>query len=73
MAEKVVAHFGSQFAGMELVYEIEKIPLGTGGAVRQALRRCSTEHVFVSMAIHLILKTRHEALGKHIFANHCRA
>ena len=47
MAEKVVAHFGGQFAGMELVYEIEEIPLGTGGAVRQALERCSTDHVFV--------------------------
>lgn len=47
MAEKVVAHFGGQFAGMELVYEIENIPLGTGGAVRQALERCCTDHVFV--------------------------
>ena len=47
MAEIVVAHFGDQFAGMELVYEIEKTPLGTGGAVRQALTRCRADHVFV--------------------------
>ena len=47
MAEKVVAHFGNQFAGMELVYEIEDTPLGTGGAVRQALTRCHEGHVFV--------------------------
>ena len=39
MADKVVAHFGDQFAGMELVYEIEHTPLGTGGAVRLGLTR----------------------------------
>jgi D-glycero-alpha-D-manno-heptose 1-phosphate guanylyltransferase len=43
----VVAHFGTQFSGMELVYEIENVPLGTGGAVRQALTRCAEDHVFV--------------------------
>jgi len=47
MAEKVVAHFGDQFAGMELVYQIEKVPLGTGGAVRQALAHCCNDHAFV--------------------------
>jgi len=47
MADKVVAHFGSHYAGMELVYEIEQTPLGTGGAVRQALAQCSDDHVFV--------------------------
>lgn len=47
MADKVVKHFGDHFAGMELIYEIEQTPLGTGGAVRQALARCKTDHVFV--------------------------
>lgn len=47
MADKVVAYFGDHFAGMELVYEVEDTPLGTGGAVRQALTRCSEDHVFV--------------------------
>jgi D-glycero-alpha-D-manno-heptose 1-phosphate guanylyltransferase len=47
MADKVVAYFGDHFAGMELVYEIEETPLGTGGAVRQALARCNADHVFV--------------------------
>lgn len=47
MAEKVTSHFGGQFGGMELVYEIEETPLGTGGAVRQALTRCKADHVFV--------------------------
>ena len=47
MADKVVSHFGAYFAGMELVYEIEQTPLGTGGAVRQAMMQCGADHVFV--------------------------
>lgn len=47
LAEKVVSHFGDRFAGMELVYEIEPVPLGTGGAIRLALARCVADHVFV--------------------------
>jgi len=47
MANKVVAHFGDGIAGVELVYEIEQTPLGTGGAVRRALARCHEDHVFV--------------------------
>ena len=47
MAEKIVSHFGDRFHDVALVYEIEKTPLGTGGAVRQALERCASDHVFV--------------------------
>lgn len=47
LADKVVSHFGDRFAGMELVFEIERTPLGTGGAVRQALTQCRDNHVFV--------------------------
>lgn len=47
MAGKVTSHFGPRFAGMELVHEVERTPLGTGGAVRQALTRCREDHVFV--------------------------
>jgi D-glycero-alpha-D-manno-heptose 1-phosphate guanylyltransferase len=47
MGEKVVAYFGDSFAGVDLMYEIERTPLGTGGALRRALGRCSADHVFV--------------------------
>lgn len=47
LADMVVKHFDTRYAGMELVYEIEEIPLGTGGAVRQAMTRCKADHVFV--------------------------
>ena len=45
--EKVVDHFGDQYAGMELVYEIEHTPLGTGGAIRAALTRCVADHLYI--------------------------
>lgn len=47
MAEKIIAHFGDCYAGMELAYEVERQPLGTGGAIRAALVRCESDHVFV--------------------------
>jgi D-glycero-alpha-D-manno-heptose 1-phosphate guanylyltransferase len=47
MAEKVLDYFGKNFAGMDLAYEIETTPLGTGGAVRRSLDRCLEDHVFV--------------------------
>jgi len=47
MAEKISNHFGNEYLGMELVYEVESKPLGTGGAVRVALARCVADHVFV--------------------------
>jgi D-glycero-alpha-D-manno-heptose 1-phosphate guanylyltransferase len=47
MADKIVIYFGDRFAGMDLVYEIEQSPLGTGGAVREALGHCTADHVFV--------------------------
>ncbi len=47
MADKIITYFGSKFSGMELHYEIELTPLGTGGAIRRALTRCKEDHAFV--------------------------
>lgn len=47
MAEKISDHFGARFAGLNLAYVIEDIPLGTGGAVRLALQECTQDHVFI--------------------------
>jgi D-glycero-alpha-D-manno-heptose 1-phosphate guanylyltransferase len=47
MSEKIIKHFGESFAGIDLVYEVESKPLGTGGAIRAALARCVTDHVFI--------------------------
>lgn len=47
MAEKIIRHFGDSYLGMELEHEVESQPLGTGGAIRAALARCLTDHVFI--------------------------
>lgn len=47
MAEKVVSYFGNQHNGIEIVYEIEETPLGTGGALKAALNHCKSDHVFI--------------------------
>lgn len=47
LADKVVAHFGNRFSGIDIVYEIEDKPLGTGGAIKRAMSQCNEDHVFV--------------------------
>jgi D-glycero-alpha-D-manno-heptose 1-phosphate guanylyltransferase len=47
MADKVVSYFGYSHNGIDLVYEIEETPLGTGGALKAALRHCNSDHVFI--------------------------
>lgn len=40
MANVISQHFGSSFQDMDLFYEVEQKPLGTGGAICAALNRC---------------------------------
>ncbi len=46
-ADVIVRHFGGSFQGIELVHEIETEPLGTGGALKAALARCSGDAALV--------------------------
>ena len=47
MWEVIREHFGSVYRGMELSYSVEEIPLGTGGAIRQALAKVTDDEVVV--------------------------
>jgi len=47
MSEKISLHFGDSYLGMELTYEVEDQPLGTGGAIRAALAHCEEDHAFI--------------------------
>lgn len=47
MADKIIGHLGAQFAGIELVYEVETQPMGTGGAVAASMRRCTGDRALV--------------------------
>ena len=45
--EVIQEHFGSVYRGMELSYSVEKSPLGTGGAIQQALATLAEDEVIV--------------------------
>ncbi len=47
MRESVMMHCSAQCYGAELLFSEEETPLLTGGALKQALRMCSEEDVFV--------------------------
>ncbi len=43
----IQSHFGAAFNGVRIDYSIESTPLGTGGAIRQALAQTTEESVLV--------------------------
>jgi len=45
--EVIEKHFGAQFGGVEIDYAVEHAPLGTGGAIRNALSVAREESVLV--------------------------
>jgi D-glycero-alpha-D-manno-heptose 1-phosphate guanylyltransferase len=46
-AEVIMNYFGNSCGDIELIYEVEDTPLGTGGAIKAALTKCNTEKVLV--------------------------
>ncbi|MFN8241744.1 MAG: nucleotidyltransferase family protein [Bacteroidales bacterium] len=47
MHQKISGYFGNDFRGMKLDYSVENEPLGTGGAIAEAMRLVKNERVFV--------------------------
>lgn len=47
-SEIIVDHFGDRYQNCELVYVYEKEPLGTGGAIKEAIKFVNGEHVLVT-------------------------
>lgn len=45
--EVVKSHFGDEFQGIKITYAQEKQPLGTGGAIKFAMRKCESEQILV--------------------------
>jgi D-glycero-alpha-D-manno-heptose 1-phosphate guanylyltransferase len=45
MAEVVSSYFGSTFCGLQIDYTIETEPLGTGGALAEAIGQCSSTRI----------------------------
>lgn len=46
-AKHIIDYFGTQYKNMALIYEIEKSPLGTGGAIRASLEKCIDDYVYI--------------------------
>ncbi len=47
LSEKIIAHYGTNFEGLQISYSIEKEPLGTGGGIRLAMQQCNSKDVLV--------------------------
>lgn len=47
MGEMIQDYFGDRYAGIELRYAWEKVPLGTGGALKNSLGLCAADNVFL--------------------------
>ncbi len=47
LSENIERYFGNSFEGIQVEYSKEYIALGTGGATRQALGTCVSDHVYV--------------------------
>ncbi|CAG9469726.1 nucleotidyltransferase family protein [Campylobacter upsaliensis] len=45
--EVIQEYFKDSFLGIKIRYSIEKEPLGTGGAIKEALKLCEEEQIFV--------------------------
>jgi D-glycero-alpha-D-manno-heptose 1-phosphate guanylyltransferase len=46
-SDKIISHFGEFFAGVEIEYQVESEPLGTGGAILASLPLCQEDHVHI--------------------------
>jgi D-glycero-alpha-D-manno-heptose 1-phosphate guanylyltransferase len=46
MREVIMGHFGQRLGSVEIAYSIEDEPLGTGGAIAQALKMVESRNVF---------------------------
>ncbi len=47
LSNNITDYFGDHYKGIDLVYSIEKKPLGTGGAISKALSLTNTEEVLI--------------------------
>jgi D-glycero-alpha-D-manno-heptose 1-phosphate guanylyltransferase len=70
--EVIQQYFGSEYRGIPLSYSVEGKPLGTGGAIRQALQSIADDEVVVLNGDTLFcidlksMETNHMSCGTHL-------
>lgn len=47
LSEKIVEYYKDEFKGIKISYAKEETPLGTGGGIRNAMTKCTTDDVLV--------------------------
>ncbi len=47
LSEKIIDYYKTEFNGIKISYTTEELPLGTGGGIRLALKKCTTANVLV--------------------------
>ena len=45
--EIIVQRYGRSYKGLKIIYSIDNAPLGTGGAVREAIKKVNDNNVFI--------------------------
>ena len=46
-SECIKDYFGDEYKGISITYSLEDTPLGTGGAIKRAMKFCNEEDVFI--------------------------
>ena len=47
MGDTIIKHFGSSYGSLKIDYVLEEQPLGTGGAIKLAIEKCSNKHTYI--------------------------
>jgi len=68
-SESIKEHFGDNFRNCEIVYAIEDTPLGTGGAIKNAMNYVKDDHVVIANGDSLFLVDIREQLKFHLDNN----
>lgn len=63
--ECILSYFGNRFHDCEISYSVEKKPLGTGGAIKQALLQCTEGNIVVLNGDSLLDFRIKNLLAKH--------
>ena len=43
----IETYFGVKYNNMEIIYSVEEIPLGTGGAIKKSLEKCQMKNIYI--------------------------
>ncbi len=67
--EQIISYFGNNWNGLHIRYSIENEPLGTGGALKKALSRATSEHVVVMNGDTLFTIDLNALIQHHLLCN----